>query len=105
MAQKIEVESADFERMKAALEAQEKRRAAARKAAKKHSEKRRAEGITRTTVEVPLWSLKKHREAGEVIVGVVWCPRAEYEAYKAENKCIFTDMIREDGSWKIQNIQ
>ena len=105
MAQKIESESAEFDKMKAAFDAQEKRRAAARKAARKHAEKRREEGITRTTVEVSLSSLKKHREAGHVIVGVVWCPKAEYEAYKTENKCVFTDMVRESGGWKVHNIQ
>jgi len=94
MSDKIEISAKELKALREAAAREERRKEAARKASAKHSEKRKAEGIMRVTVESAIHSVKRHRDAGDVVVGLVWCPKDEFEDYKRQQKCIFVDVQR-----------
>ena len=93
-----EISEQELEQLRKAAKREETRKRKAREASKKHKEKRLEQGFKRISFEVNIDNFNKHKENGDVPVGIVWCP-AEMVKSAVKN---FVNMVykQSEGKWQ-----
>ena len=69
-----EISDQELEQLRKVAKREETRKRKAREASKKYKEKRLKEGYKRISLEVNFKNFTAHKTAGDVPVGIVWCP-------------------------------